>query len=212
VIAGCSNQPVVDFFVPEAICQTSFAEPGSHHVLSAEFVPANPMTLQGSSTRSWPFNVAAAGSPPLPVATPTLPGLALVQLTAGYVQLTGLSQAHPAPRLRLRAHLSHGVIRTIVVSLPKGLSFTTSRVRLASGVSVEGASQPNLTVRHGALMIVLKQPLTSVTLSIGRSALTESNGLSTKLRRVAHARASRSLEVVIVVNGRDRLSLHPSAG
>jgi hypothetical protein len=62
------------------------------------------------------------------------------------------------------------------------------------------------------LTIALKQPLASVTLSIGSSALTESKALHAKLQRVAHPNAARSLEVVILVNDHDRLSLHPSSG
>jgi hypothetical protein len=90
--------------------------------------------------------------------------------------LTGLAAGKPVLSFKLMHGTSAPNLKSVTVSLPRGLLFLSKK-----GISVSGAH--NLRLGGGKLTITLKRPLAAVTVRIGSAALAESSQLQAQARK-----------------------------
>lgn len=103
-------------------------------------------------------------------------------------RLTGLASGHPSIHLKALKGKNGPSLKSLRISLPRGLSFVAGR-QLASGVVVTAAHR--LAVDGRALVITLRRPVATVTVAISSKALVETS----RLRRhpPAHPRLTISI-------------------
>ena len=70
------------------------------------------------------------------------------------------------------------------MGLPQGLSFRSHRANMRAGVTLSGANVKTLSISHGQLTIVLRRAVSSLTIEIHGSLLTESRALTIRSQRV----------------------------
>jgi len=99
--------------------------------------------------------------------------------------LGGLSAGRPALSFKLARGSNAPKLKTVTVSLPRGLSFAPKRP--VKGISVGGAH--TLRIAGGKLTITLKRPALAVSVKISSAALVE----STQLQRQARAHKGNPL-------------------
>jgi len=156
---------------PHAAQAANCAPPGG--IAHGSFTGQNGVIVSVST----PLTVAGCPPPPKHHGAPRL----------SRVSLAGLASGKP----RLSFKVAHGTnapkLRSLIVSLPRGLLFLSKR-----GISVSGPHRLRLT--GGKLTITLKRPLTAVAVRIGSAALAE----STQLERLARAHKAHPKPLVRV--------------
>ena len=117
---------------------------------------------------TFPLHVSGCPAPPKRRGAPRLSSISLGGLTAGRPSLTfKLAHGSNAPKLK-----------TVTVSLPRGLSFAPKRP--VKGISVGGAH--TLRIAGRKLTITLKRPAFAVSVRIASSALVESKQLQRQVQ------------------------------
>jgi hypothetical protein len=144
----------------------------------------------GDKTVTVPANFTIAGCPSAggSSGSTTVGGTALTSPSAA-----GLKTGHPSMSFRLKLAKGAAKLRALTVELPEGLSLITHRAgrRLTvKGVRVRGATVKSLTITHGHLVITLKRPASSLSVTLTGAALQESVALrkeaaAHKLKRLA---------------------------
>lgn len=109
-------------------------------------------------------------------------GVTVGHLTLSRARLGGLGTGHPTLSFRLSATRGAAKLRRVTVGLPAGLAFAAPHHRLAH-ISLRGAKVKSLALSHGRLVISLEQAVSTVTVVIGRGALSESRTLRAKAQR-----------------------------
>jgi hypothetical protein len=105
--------------------------------------------------------------------------------------LGGLARGKPSLHFKLTRGSNAPNLKSIVVALPSGLSFSSTK--LGKGISV---SAPHTLSAHGGhLTVTVKRTASSVSVAIGRPALVESKQLQRRLR----TRSLHSVKVQITV-------------
>jgi hypothetical protein len=100
-------------------------------------------------------------------------------------------------RFRLKVAKDAAKLRAITVDLPAGLSLITHRTGhtlTVKGVRVTGAAVKSLAVAHGHLVITLKHPVSSLSVTLTGAALRESAALRKKA--AAHKLKRLALRVI----------------
>jgi hypothetical protein len=135
------------------------------------------------------FQTLAVPVPPVVVGKPS----------QSHASLSGLAKRKARLSFTVNAGSNAPAIKTISVSLPRGLAFARKTKQLTNGITLRGANGKRLkfTVKrsHGTLQITLKSPASTVRVTIGGSAITVSAKLA---KAVAHKRTKR-LSVVLRV-------------
>jgi hypothetical protein len=103
-------------------------------------------------------------------------------------RISGLAAGHPSIHFKATHGKNAPKLKSLRISVPRGLSFVTGR-RLASGVVVSAAHR--LTVDGGALVITLRRPVATMTVGVSSKALAE--GRSLRSHPPAHPRLSISI-------------------
>lgn len=105
---------------------------------------------------------------------------------------SGLDTMHPTLRFTLRVARHAPKIRALTVGLPPGLRFRSLVRDIRAGVTLNGAKIKTLSIAHGRLTIVLLRAVSSLTVEIHGTLLTESRALAIRSKRV------RSLALTVV--------------
>jgi subtilase family serine protease len=115
--------------------------------------------------------------------------------------LSGLGKGKPKLSFTIAAASGAPSIKTIVIGLPAGLSFSGKAKKLAKGIVVKGLGAKSVKfsakVSHGELTINLSAPAPSVKVTISGAALAESKSLE---KRVKHKHL-RSLTILVQATG-----------
>jgi hypothetical protein len=113
------------------------------------------------------------------------------------VSLSGVAKRRAKLAFTLAAGSNAPAIKTISVSLPKGLGFARKTKTLAKGIKLTGSRGTHLKLRlglsHGTLKLTLKSPATNVRVTIGPPAIT----VAAKLARAAKRKKVKRLTVVV---------------
>jgi len=129
-------------------------------------------------------------TPPGPKPSPTpAPKSGAPRITSA--SLAGLARGKVTLRLRLVSGQNAPPLQTFTIQLPRGLHFIRHRVhrRLKlEGVSVTNSKLESLALRRGNLVITLRHPTTSFSLTVHANGLKESFGLKHK---ASHHRIKR---------------------
>jgi hypothetical protein len=180
-------------------------------------------TQNGDRTASVPspFTVAgcAAGAPS--GATTTTPPVTSTKTTPGKggapritaASLSGLASGKPALFFQLVAGSGAAKLSSFTVELPRGLAFVRHRVhkRLTFiGLTVAGAKVRSVVLTHGHLVVTLRQPASSLIVSIAAKGLSETAGLkrqaqhgqikSLKLFVITKDAAHKSVTLTLLIN------------
>lgn len=120
-------------------------------------------------------------------ATGTRDGSSAIGVTVGHTNLSrgrfsGLRTGHPALTFKVRTARGAGKLRALTVQLPAGLRFSARGHRVA-GVTLRDAAIRSLALSRGGLTIILRRPLSSLT--IKSAAVTESRSLEARARHRA---------------------------
>jgi hypothetical protein len=95
------------------------------------------------------------------------------------LSLAGLAARKPALRFKVTRGTDAPNVRSIAVSLPRGLTFKKSK-RPGKGISVSGGHSVRLS--GGKLIVALKPAAATVSVRIASSALVESKQLQQQVR------------------------------
>jgi hypothetical protein len=157
--------------------------------------PSAHFTIQGCSSSSG----SGSGSSPRSGSAPRVS-------SAGF---SGLTRRRPSLRFTVRA-TKHAKLSRVTVELPKGLSFRSHVVhkvrRLRGGLTVMGARLRSERISHGHLVLTLRRPARSITVTVTSKGLRE----SAALRREARRGKLKHLHLTVLVrtsSGRSR-TLH----
>jgi hypothetical protein len=145
-------------------------------------VPAK-FTVSGCPTGGSGSSSSAGGSAGNPVVTTP--------------RVSGLGSGHASLRFKLSVAKHAAKLRSLTIELPSGLSFASHRTRgrlHISGVTVAGAAIKTLALSHGRLTITLRTAVSGVTVTLAKSALTE----SAALRRKAKSGKVTSLRLTVI--------------
>jgi hypothetical protein len=99
--------------------------------------------------------------------------------------VSGLATGHPSLSLKVRTARHAAKLDALIIELPAGLSFSGHRTATKhglTGITLIGATARSLSLTHGHLLIALRKPVSSLTVKIGPTALTESATLKAKAR------------------------------
>jgi polysaccharide biosynthesis protein PslG len=169
-----------------------------------DFGLAGPQGLRPSGL-AWFQGLRRAAGIPTSSLCSIVPAKTVGTPTASDASLTGLAVGKPRLRFALRAGANGPQIKSIVVSLPRGISLGHSRRQVARGLAVRGPGGDVFTVSRGSLVITLKRSVTAVSITIDHGALTESRGLVKlvkrviKLNRAAKHRTKKALTLRVAV-------------
>lgn len=114
------------------------------------------------------------------------------------VSLTGLAARRPALSFRLVAGKGSSKLSAFTVRAPAGLRFTEHKLhgrQRVSGVSVTGAKVKSVSISRGQLVVTLRKAVASLSVKIGRQALSETAALQTK----AKSGKLKSLGLTVIV-------------
>jgi subtilase family serine protease len=120
----------------------------------------------GSVSFAW--SVVAAAKPPAP------------KLRASGVKLSGLAKRRPTLSFALKPPT--GSVRSLAVTVPKGLSFARSARTLARRIKLKGGRTFVAKIKHGVLTLTLKKPAETVAATIGDGALVVSEPEASKIK------------------------------
>ncbi|MGZ4186019.1 MAG: hypothetical protein ACXVFA_11860 [Solirubrobacteraceae bacterium] len=176
-LTGGRNAAFVNGCSPSSGTATSklISQSGSQALVSAPFTVAGCSSSQGGSGSG-----STAGR---------------ARIVSGAV--SGLASGHPALRFKLTAG-KNARLKSFTVRLPRGLSFVGHRVHghlKLLGVTVKGAKLKSLSLKHGALLVTLRAPVSTLSATIGSRALKESSALKSAAKH--HKRKRLQLSVVL---------------
>ncbi len=147
--------------------------------------PSSHFTIQGCGSSSSSGGGSGSGS--------SSSGSARV--TGGSV--SGLAKRRPSLRFTVHA-AKHTKLSRLTVELPKGLSFRSHTVhkvrRILGGLSIKGAKLKSESVSRGHLVLTLRRPVGSVTVSVSSKGMRESSAL----RKAAKAKKLKRLRLTVI--------------
>ncbi|HWF36037.1 MAG TPA: DUF1906 domain-containing protein [Solirubrobacteraceae bacterium] len=128
--------------------------------------------------------------------------------------LTGVAKRAPKLRVVLTAGANAPSLRTFVLQLPRGLSFSRSAASVAKGVVVWWTANgkplaETARLSHGKLTISLAAPARKVLITVGSPALSATKALATEVRAGVASTLEVILEAVDSRHNRDVLTLDP---
>jgi hypothetical protein len=145
--------------------------------------PSSHFTIQGcpsSSSSGGSSSGSSSGSP---------------RVSAG--RASGLTKGRPSLRFTVHA-AKHTKLSRVTVELPKGLSFRSHKVhkvrRILGGLAIKGAKLKSETISKGHLVLTLRRPAGSVTVSVSSKGLRESSAL----RKEAKRRKLKKLRLTVI--------------
>jgi hypothetical protein len=177
-IPGCVSVPLPTppsgswFLGPTAVCHTTFAAASVSPLLIAAYTPTPGSTWQ-SSSESDPLDLKGATNPPT-----------LADYSATGVFL-GLGAAQPAFQLDIGSSAQVPAITGATLTLPNGLSFTSSRAKLARAVRVVGIADAKVKARARSLNVTFHRATSTLKVSVSAGALKETKRLAKQARRIA---------------------------
>jgi Pro-kumamolisin, activation domain/Putative Ig domain len=125
--------------------------------------------------------------------------------------LVGVSRGHPKLSFELAAGRDAPSLEAIVVTLPRGLSFSGNKKRLLEGLTVTGAGGHRLKLTaklaDGVLMITLGSTVTQARVIIAPPALGVSAVLAAKVKRDRVKSLSLALDAIDSADSATRLGL-----
>lgn len=144
----------------------------------------------GDKTVTAPAKFTIAGCP-APGGGTTSGGAGGAKVSAP--KASGLASGHPSLSFRVTVAKGASKLHALTVALPRGLSIISHRAgrkQTIRGVRARGAAIRSLSLSHGHLVITLRRPASSVTVTLTGSALAESARLRSqagqhKLKRLA---------------------------
>jgi len=145
---------------------------------SSGLITGSPTTARSSTVTVTATDAAG------PSATTTFTWAIAAAAKLSHKSLAGLRNGKPKLSFEVSAARGATPIKTIVIRLPKGLSFSRKAKHLSEGVKVtHGSRRAKFTakVSHGELTIKLKTPKSSVKVTISHSELSESKSLKKKI-------------------------------
>lgn len=148
--------------------------------LDATFTGTKPLTVLLSGTGTVPVPPTVAGP------TPSLPGIGKPKIgppTVGSGSLSGLGSGHPHLSLTLSSGANAPRLKSVTLQLPRGLRFTSSFRKKHKGLKMSGGVIRSLKVTTTGVVIVLKSPVSRLTVSLGSPALAESGALENMVKR-----------------------------
>jgi hypothetical protein len=98
----------------------------------------------------------------------------------------GLASGHPSLSFKVTVATGGAKLKSLIAELPRGLSIIAHRSghRITiHGVKTRGGAIKSLSLSHGHLVITLRRPASSVTVTLSSAALRESAALRTQARR-----------------------------
>jgi subtilase family serine protease len=102
------------------------------------------------------------------------------KLRATGVKLSGLGKRRPTLSFTLKP--PSGSVKSLTVTVPKGLSFAKSARTLARRIKLKGGRKFVAKVKHGALTLTLNKPAATVSATIGDGALVVSKSEASKIK------------------------------
>jgi hypothetical protein len=179
---------------------------GSSFLLGAAEVGANIQVVATASNAAGTgvadsAQVGPVADPPAPVTNPpgpiAKPTGAVAKPTISAGKLTGVPSLRAKLRFTLVAGASSTSIATILVSLPRGLSFSRSGKALSRAIVITSATGKKLKlaakVHAGTLTITLKTAASKATITIGSPAISVTKSLA---RSAEHGQAKTLIVLV----------------
>ncbi len=125
--------------------------------------------------------------------------------------ISGLAKRRPSLRFTVHA-ARHTKLSRLTVELPKGLSFRSHKVhkvrRILGGLTLKGAKLKSESISKGHLVLTLRRPAGSVTVSVSSKGMRESSAL----RKAAKTKKLKRIRLTVIARtsaGKSR-SLHLS--
>ncbi|HEX3690509.1 MAG TPA: hypothetical protein VHV28_12475 [Solirubrobacteraceae bacterium] len=109
-------------------------------------------------------------------------GVTLDHVRLSRARFAGLRAGRPTLSFRVNATRGAAKLRALTVGLPAGPAFIAHHHRLAH-ISVYGAKVKSLSLAHGRLVISLRRPVSTVSVTVSRGALSESRTLRAKAEK-----------------------------
>ena len=173
-------------------------------VISGVVTSAQTTTVTVSATDTF-TNASATSFPWTVVNPPPKPGKPRFSAVA----LRGIAKHRPALKFTLSAGSNAAPLKTLAVSLPRGLSFAHRARSLAKGIVVKSAGKRvkfKARVAHGTLTITLNRVAAKVTVTIVRPAISAGNGLASKVQRHKIKRLSLGFRLTDAAKRQTRLT------
>jgi DNA-binding beta-propeller fold protein YncE len=164
-----------------------YANPGTYTVTLAltdtDFCSVlGPFTGHSAYCASDP---AASTSQTITVPAPVLP--AALRPTASHESITGVAKRKPKLAFTVAAGKNAPALKTIAVSLPGGLSFSSKKKSLAHDITLKGANGKRLKftakLSHGVLTITLGAAAAKAQVTIASPELSASKSLAKKVKK-----------------------------
>jgi 6-phosphogluconolactonase (cycloisomerase 2 family) len=152
--------------------------------------------------------------PPVPVPVPK-PKIGLP--TVSHDSIAGVAKRKPKLTFTLTAGKNAPALHTIAVSLPRGLSFSTKKKRLAHDITVKG-KKFTAKVSHGTLTITLAAATAKAQVTIISPELSASKGLAGKVKKSKTGKHHKAVKLTFKLKATDihhtatTLSLKLTAG
>jgi hypothetical protein len=123
----------------------------------------------------------------------TGPKSARPKLSSG--SASGLTKGKPTVKFTVGVARSAAKLVALSIKLPKGLSFSRTRVHKGSvtGLTLNGNGVKSATLTRGVLVVALKRPVSSLNVSMGTKLLKETRGLKKKANAKRHRLSSLKL-------------------
>jgi hypothetical protein len=150
---------------------------------------------------SWCFSTGPTYTPSADCAAPATGAGPAHHEGAPTLSGTSLSIAHRRPKLTLSLNAGNNApaIKTVAISLPRGLSFATKAKALRKGVTLDGSGAGRLLFTakrgRGGLTLSVNRPARNLQLTIDGPAIQLSSALARKVKR----HAVRALKLVVKV-------------
>jgi hypothetical protein len=146
--------------------------------------PSSQFTIQGCGSSSSSGGGSSSGS-----------SSGSARVSAGSV--SGLAKRRPSLRFTVHA-AKHTKLSRLTVELPKGLSFRSHTVhkirRIRGGLTVKGAKLKSESISKGHLVLTLRRPAGSVTVSVSSKGMRESSAL----RKAAKRKKLKRLRLTVI--------------
>jgi hypothetical protein len=156
-------------------------------------------TTAGSSTVTVKVTDAAG-----PSATTTFTWVIAAAARFSKTSLSGVGKGKPKLSFAVAAATGAPSIKSILIGLPKGLSFSSKAKHLSKGIKLTAPGGKKFTARvsHGKLTISLTTPEPSVTVTISDAELSETKSLE---KQVAHKHV-KSLSVSLAATNAGKIT------